>query len=254
MKAGSYTYTKHRNEIQELKLDGDVDVNASVESCADTTIDAILEKCEVKGRLILAVVLRPKEGNIYFNELRCKYRKLRASGDDDGPKGLSLDSCLKGFSNEEVLGGNDQWYCNKCKEHRDITKKMEIFTTPKILVLHLKRFQSRRGSSSRGGVFGLMYAQIAGQEKNDAMVEYPVEGLDMREHVISLRNAPEPILYDLIGVSNHFGSLGGGHYTASCLNANFNKWCYFNDSSVGSCSKSQIVSPAAYLLFYRRRE
>jgi ubiquitin C-terminal hydrolase len=24
------------------------------------------------------------------------------------------------------------------------------------------------------------------------------------------------LLYDLIGVSNHFGSTGGGHYTAYC--------------------------------------
>lgn len=28
--------------------------------------------------------------------------------------------------------------------------------------------------------------------------------------------AEEPLLYDLIGVSNHFGSTGGGHYTAYC--------------------------------------
>jgi ubiquitin C-terminal hydrolase len=24
------------------------------------------------------------------------------------------------------------------------------------------------------------------------------------------------VLYDLIGISNHFGSTGGGHYTAYC--------------------------------------
>jgi ubiquitin C-terminal hydrolase len=25
-----------------------------------------------------------------------------------------------------------------------------------------------------------------------------------------------PLLYDLVGISNHFGSTGGGHYTAFC--------------------------------------
>ena len=75
----------------------------------------------------------------------------------------------------------------------------------------------------------------------------------MRQFVKTLADAPEPVFYDLIGVSNHFGSLNGGHYTASCKNANTGKWFNFNDSSVNPCSKSQVVSSAAYLLFYRRR-
>ena len=76
----------------------------------------------------------------------------------------------------------------------------------------------------------------------------------MRPYAKVLANEPEPVLYDLIGVSNHFGSLNGGHYTASCKNPITGKWHYFNDSSVGACSKSQVVSPAAYLLFYRKRD
>jgi len=103
-------------------------------------------------------------------------------------------------------------------------------------------------------MFGHMYAQIAGQEKNDAFVEFPLEKLDMRPYVQKLNNEPKPVYYDLIGVSNHFGSLNGGHYTASCRNIATGEWNYFNDSSVGGCSKSKIVTPAAYILFYRKRE
>jgi len=103
-------------------------------------------------------------------------------------------------------------------------------------------------------MFGHMYAQIAGQEKNDAFVDYPIDGLDMRPHALTLNNEPEPVLYDLIGVSNHYGSLNGGHYTASCKNPLTEKWHYFNDSSVSACPRSKIVSPAAYLLWYRKRE
>lgn len=57
-------------------------------------------------------------------------------------------------------------------------------------------------------------------------MDFPIEGLDLAEFVTSreLPNdclsemAPErgEILYDLIGISNHFGSTGGGHYTAYC--------------------------------------
>jgi len=99
-----------------------------------------------------------------------------------------------------------------------------------------------------------MYAQIAGQEKNDAFVDFPLEGLDMRPFAKTLANRSDPVYYDLIGVSNHFGSLSGGHYTASCKNPISGKWTYFNDSSVSNCSQSQVVSPAAYLLWYRRRD
>ena len=85
-------------------------------------------------------------------------------------------------------------------------------------------------------------------------MDFPIEGLDMRPYAKTLNDAPEPVLYDLIGVSNHFGSLNGGHYTASCKNPLSGKWHYFNDSSVSATNKSQIVSPAAYLLWYRRRD
>lgn len=60
------------------------------------------------------------------------------------------------------------------------------------------------------------------------LVDFPVNGFDVGQFVCNkdLPNQPlpdgekmeaeEPLLYDLIGVSNHFGSTGGGHYTAYC--------------------------------------
>ena len=71
----------------------------------------------------------------------------------------------------------------------------------------------------RKGAMGMMFAQIAGNQKNSALVDYPIEGLDMRPFVLSLKDEPEPVLYDLYAVSNHYGSLNGGHYTATCLNS-----------------------------------
>ena len=59
--------------------------------------------------------------------------------------------------------------------------------------------------------------------------------------------------YDLFAVSNHYGSLNGGHYTAYAKNVDGN-WYDFNDSSVSNSSPSDLVSGASYLLFYRRRE
>ena len=61
------------------------------------------------------------------------------------------------------------------------------------------------------------------------MVDFPVEGLDLTEYLVnndlpedyfkaetSMEVEGERVIYDLIGISNHFGSTGGGHYTAYC--------------------------------------
>ena len=64
----------------------------------------------------------------------------------------------------------------------------------------------------------MAFAQIAGNEKNGALVDYPVESLDMRPFVLGLKDEPEPVYYDLYAISNHYGSLNGGHYTATCKN------------------------------------
>jgi len=61
-------------------------------------------------------------------------------------------------------------------------------------------------------------------------------------------------IYDLYAVSNHFGSMGGGHYTAFAKNPHFNKWFEFDDETVSSISESSVVSRAAYVLFYKRRD
>mmetsp|Transcript_31098 Transcript_31098/g.47493 ORF Transcript_31098/g.47493 Transcript_31098/m.47493 type:complete len:110 (-) Transcript_31098:16-345(-) len=60
-------------------------------------------------------------------------------------------------------------------------------------------------------------------------------------------------IYDLYAVTNHFGSLNGGHYTAFGKNDIDGKWYNFNDSSVGRANPESVRSSAAYILFYKRR-
>jgi ubiquitin C-terminal hydrolase len=151
VKHGMYTRTralcefcgdKHsmRDEYCDLKLD-EVEVNETVETASSTTIGEIIGKFEHERRLILAVVLKSNGNIINFNELRCSFRRIEDDNEDDGKeKSLNLKSCFVGYSTEETLGGDDQWFCSVCKEHRDITKKLEIYSTPKIFVIQLKRF------------------------------------------------------------------------------------------------------------------
>ena len=62
-------------------------------------------------------------------------------------------------------------------------------------------------------------------------------------------------MYDLFAISQHYGSLGGGHYTAICR-AEDGDWYSFNDSSVDrlDAMDPQDSARSAYVLFYRRQQ
>lgn len=168
---------------------------------------------------------------------------------------MSLYKCIKDFSQEETLSGDDQWYCRKCKEHRDIKKKLELYKVPKILMVQLKRFQSKKSANNgKTGFFNLAYAQICQQEKVDEDIDFPLEGLDLKDYtVMDCESQGISTTYDLYAVTNHFGSLNGGHYTAFGKNPN-GKWYNYNDGSVNETSAKNVCSSAAFVLFYRRRE
>ena len=66
-------------------------------------------------------------------------------------------------------------------------------------------------------------------------------------------NDSEEFKYDLYAVSNHFGSLSGGHYTAFAKNPYYKKWYNFDDTDVARVNEQDVVTKAAYVLFYKRR-
>jgi ubiquitin carboxyl-terminal hydrolase 4/11/15 len=81
-------------------------------------------------------------------------------------------------------------------------------------------------------------------------VDFPLTSLEMNPFVNS-GNQPRA-LYDLYAVSNHYGSLNGGHYTAFCHNFIENNWYEFDDTGVSLIKNHQnIVGKQAYVLFYK---
>ncbi|XP_014513603.1 ubiquitin carboxyl-terminal hydrolase 9 [Vigna radiata var. radiata] len=147
---------------------------------------------------------------------------------------ISLFSCLEAFLTEEPLGPDDMWYCPRCKEHRQATKKLDLWKLPEILVFHLKRFSYSRYLKN----------------KLDTFVNFPIHNLDLTKYVKSKDG--QSYVYDLYAISNHYGGLGGGHYTAYCKLIEDNKWCHFDDSHVTTVTEAEIKSSAAYVLFYQR--
>ncbi|KAI7686880.1 hypothetical protein KC353_g20422, partial [Hortaea werneckii] len=121
--------------------------------------------------------------------------------------GITLEDCFAESGKREILSEDNAWYCNRCKEMRQAAKTLEIWTIPDILIVHLKRFGGNRSF----------------RDKVDVFVDYPIDGLDMTEK-IGLKEDGKEYLYDLFAVDNHYGGLGGGHYTALAKNFHDGQW------------------------------
>ena len=195
-------------------------------------------------------------------------------------KGVSIMDCIHKYCEMEQLDSSDMWYCNQCKEHVRAWKQFHIHRTPPILIVHLKRFHYSSTTHRR--------------DKIDTLIDFPLNDLDLRS-VVTKHNTDdshhwevgqEPI-YDCYAVSNHFGGLGGGHYTAyarwvgggdrgrgrrgceksdgnneeeidggsSSSSSSSSPWYTFDDSRVTTCvDESEVVSSAAYCLYYKRKD
>ena len=149
---------------------------------------------------------------------------------------INLDHCLQYFTEEECLEEGNEWYCDKCKRRVMASKKIELFYLPRILCICLTRF--------------LKSGRYFGYTKNDELVEFPLENLNMSKYMCGPdKNYSK---YDLFAVSQHYGGMGGGHYTAVCKNID-GKWYEYDDSDCSPISQNQIITNAAYVLFYRRK-
>ncbi|XP_065092705.1 ubiquitin carboxyl-terminal hydrolase 8 isoform X2 [Ochlerotatus camptorhynchus] len=150
-----------------------------------------------------------------------------------------LNDCLEMYFDGERIRG---WNCPQCKSNQDAIKKLDISRLPSILIVHFKRFYADPDAIST------VY------KKKQNYVKFPLVELDMSPHVAPSEKSRNQKLihrrYQLYGVSNHYGSMESGHYTAFCRNRVHQKWYKFDDHTVSSLVKSDVCSSAAYILFY----
>ncbi|KAI8890947.1 cysteine proteinase [Backusella circina FSU 941] len=159
-----------------------------------------------------------------------------------GPSSVSIYQCLDYFVKEEILDQDNAWHCPKCKTKRRASKALTLAKLPDILLIQLKRF-------SFDGPFN---------DKLETVVNSPMTGLDLSNYVPNTMFPPNQppeksaFSYNLYAVSNHFGSLTGGHYTACVRNGYRNEWHNFDDSRFSVCEESKVLGRAAYNFFYVR--
>jgi ubiquitin C-terminal hydrolase len=139
---------------------------------------------------------------------------------------ISILDCFNLYVEGEFIEG---WKNKERKQTVNIHKKLSFWSFPNILIISLKRFKDTN-------------------IKNKSLIHFPLE-LDLTKYVIGYKKTS--FLYNLYGVCNHFGaSPSGGHYTSYIKN--INKWYEFDDMNVIEKSVHGIVTPNAYMLFYRR--
>jgi ubiquitin C-terminal hydrolase len=144
-------------------------------------------------------------------------------------KSPSLIDCFNHYVEGEIIQGYTD---EETKEKIDIRKKILFWSFPNVLAIDLKRFNNRF-------------------QKNQIYVTFPLDDLDLSDYVIGYKK--QNFKYELYGVCNHSGGVMGGHYTSYVKNAN-EKWYHYNDTSVTEVGINEsIVSPKAYVLFYRKK-
>ena len=149
---------------------------------------------------------------------------------------INLDHCLQYFTEAECLEEGNEWYCDKCKKRVMASKQIELFYLPRILCICLTRF--------------IKQGRYYGYTKNTKLVEFPIENLNMAKYMCGPdKNYSK---YDLFAVSQHYGEMGGGHYTAVCRNID-GYWYEYDDNSCNRINQGNVVTRAAYVLFYRRK-
>ncbi|XP_031721597.1 ubiquitin carboxyl-terminal hydrolase 15 isoform X3 [Anarrhichthys ocellatus] len=192
----------------------------------------------LSDRSYLSLDWEPEMKKKYFDETAVEDFDKHESMDYKPQKKayFKLNDCIELFTTKEKLGAEDPWYCPSCKQHQQATKKLDLWSLPPVLVVHLKRFSYSRYM----------------RDKLDSLVDFPLRDLDMSEFLINPNAGP--CRYDLIAVSNHYGGMGGGHYTAYAKNKDDGKWYNFDDSSTSPANDDQIVSKAGYVLFYQRQD
>jgi len=145
----------------------------------------------------------------------------------------SLYDCFDSFTQYEYLEGDNSWYNEKTKQKESVKKRITFWSLPRVLIVTLKRFS------------------FDGSKKRQDLVEFPMDDLDLSQYVTGYNS--KQYKYDLYAICNHSGGPMGGHYT-SYVKTIGNEWIHYNDTNVTrNVSKSKLVTPKAYCLFYRKQ-
>jgi len=151
------------------------------------------------------------------------------------------------------MRGEEGYKCESCKAVREATKQLQLFTYPQVLLLGLKRFETRGGS--KGGHKGAetyTSRKVSTRVRVDARDVLDLSGFCNPAGLQAAAAAGKPPpRYELIAVADHSGCINGGHYTARGRCLLDGCWAEFNDSLVLPTEAPSGSSSEAYMMLYR---
>jgi ubiquitin C-terminal hydrolase len=158
---------------------------------------------------------------------------------------LTIYDCFDEFIKQEQLDENNMFNCDFCGLKNRSYKKTLFWRTPKILILHLKRFSQ----------YDILTDTLSQKLTNN--IEYPIKNLNLSNYFHKNSPYKNNCLYDLIGINIH-KSLGNqtdinnGHYVSIIKNMFNNNWYLYNDEyAVKQINDIKYLQHQdAYLLFY----
>ncbi len=162
-------------------------------------------------------------------------------------KTFNIYDCLDHFSAEEQLDADNKMNCEMCGLKTQGHSKTLLWKTPKVLVIHIKRFLVNS--------FGIPTQKITNN------VTYPIKDLDLSNYFDPASPYKSSCKYDLVGINIHQafgygGNINAGHYTSIVKNIINNNWYLYNDSNQVKMAytKENLQNANAYLLFYYRQD
>ncbi|XP_054819269.1 ubiquitin carboxyl-terminal hydrolase 18-like [Prosopis cineraria] len=145
----------------------------------------------------------------------------------------SLEECLDQFTAKECLQGENMYKCDGCNDYVKAWKCLTVKSTPNILTIALKRFQSGR--------FG----------KINKRITFP-ETLNLSPYMSEAGDGSD--VYKLYAVVVHLDTLNAsffGHYI--CYIKDFRgNWYKIDDCKVVRVELDEVLSQGAYMLLYSR--
>lgn len=182
---------------------------------------------------------------------------------------VDLTDCLRYYTQDEVLSGENAWRCPQCNKDADSKEDKE---NPMDVVFQPKKgmFKFSRGSKSSSkkalsakssGKSTIVPAPIALSVKQLSFIKLPpvlfihlsrfsMYNLTDKLHTdiiyplrLKFNHQSHDIVYNLTGLINHYGNLKSGHYTSLVNKASVHgmspkdplqtpAWCYFDDDHI----------------------
>uniref|UniRef100_A0A0N4ZUB0 ubiquitinyl hydrolase 1 n=1 Tax=Parastrongyloides trichosuri TaxID=131310 RepID=A0A0N4ZUB0_PARTI len=186
---------------------------------------------EIISSEIKYIAIHWKPSSLYLNyqsvmDLVCVEDESVYREKEEYGKPVSLTTCLNDFVKPEIL--DDSLMCSFCNTKTFMEKKFEIQRQPNVLIINLKRF---------------VYIDSSGWVKSRKAIAVPFNNFTI---------VSNGYLYECYAIVNHYGAIGGGHYTAYAKVKN--KWYLFDDSSYCAVNIEDVDVKNAYMIFYKKQE